>query len=151
MSYVSQLHDAEPGDVITTGTPPGVGLGMKPPMFLKKGDVMTLGIEGLGEQRQDGGAVQGGRVAPIRIAAVPGRCGVRLRAHPDLHASRIQHRSRRTRCACASPNARTTGCHKLAYAGKACGAKLVCGQSEPHTMRSPKHSATRRTSGCSAP
>ena len=42
----------EPGDIITTGTPPGVGLGMKPPLYLKKGDVMTLGIEGLGEQRQ---------------------------------------------------------------------------------------------------
>src|SRR6185369_12239940 len=42
----------EPGDVITTGTPPGVGLGMKPPKYLKKGDVMTLGIQGLGEQRQ---------------------------------------------------------------------------------------------------
>ena len=42
----------EPGDIITTGTPPGVGLGMKPPVYLKKGDVMTLGIEGLGEQRQ---------------------------------------------------------------------------------------------------
>ena len=41
-----------PGDVITTGTPPGVGLGMKPPQFLKAGDVVTLGIEGLGEQRQ---------------------------------------------------------------------------------------------------
>ena len=38
--------------MICTGTPPGVGLGMKPPMFLKKGDVMTLWIEGLGEQRQ---------------------------------------------------------------------------------------------------
>ena len=44
----------EPGDIITTGTPPGVGMGMKPqPVFLKKGDVMTLGIEGLGEQRQE--------------------------------------------------------------------------------------------------
>ena len=41
-----------PGDVITTGTPPGVGLGMKPPQFLKAGDVVTLGIEGLGTQRQ---------------------------------------------------------------------------------------------------
>ena len=40
----------EPGDVITTGTPPGVGMGMKPQVFLKRGDVMTLGIEGLGEQ-----------------------------------------------------------------------------------------------------
>ena len=52
ISYVSQFMTLEPGDVITTGTPPGVGLGMKPPTFLKKGDVMTLGIEGLGEQRQ---------------------------------------------------------------------------------------------------
>ena len=43
----------EPGDVITTGTPPGVGLGMKPtPKFLKAGDVVALGIEGLGEQQQ---------------------------------------------------------------------------------------------------
>jgi 2-keto-4-pentenoate hydratase/2-oxohepta-3-ene-1,7-dioic acid hydratase in catechol pathway len=41
-----------PGDIITTGTPPGVGMGMKPPQFLKAGDVVTLGIEGLGEQRQ---------------------------------------------------------------------------------------------------
>jgi len=42
----------EPGDVITTGTPPGVALGMKPPQWLKSGDVVTLGIAGLGEQRQ---------------------------------------------------------------------------------------------------
>lgn len=53
VSYVSQLNTLEPGDVITTGTPPGVGMGMKPPVFLKKGDVITLGIEGLGEQRQE--------------------------------------------------------------------------------------------------
>ena len=53
VSYVSQLNTLEPGDVITTGTPPGVGMGMKPPQFLKKGDVMTLDIDGLGEQRQD--------------------------------------------------------------------------------------------------
>ena len=52
VSYVSQFMTLMPGDVITTGTPPGVGMGMKPPTFLKKGDVMTLGIEGLGEQRQ---------------------------------------------------------------------------------------------------
>jgi 2,4-didehydro-3-deoxy-L-rhamnonate hydrolase len=52
VSYVSQFMTLMPGDVICTGTPPGVGLGMKPPQFLKKGDVMTLGIEGLGEQRQ---------------------------------------------------------------------------------------------------
>ena len=52
VSYASEFMMLEPGDVITTGTPPGVGLGMKPPRFLKAGDVMTLGIEGLGEQRQ---------------------------------------------------------------------------------------------------
>jgi 2-keto-4-pentenoate hydratase/2-oxohepta-3-ene-1,7-dioic acid hydratase in catechol pathway len=53
VAYVSQLNTLMPGDVITTGTPPGVGMGMKPPVFLKKGDVITLGIEGLGEQRQE--------------------------------------------------------------------------------------------------
>ena len=53
VSYVSQFMTLLPGDVITTGTPPGVGLGMKPPLYLKRGDVMTLGIEGLGEQRQE--------------------------------------------------------------------------------------------------
>lgn len=52
VSYVSHFMTLEPGDVITTGTPPGVGLGMKPPMFLKAGDTMALGIEGLGEQQQ---------------------------------------------------------------------------------------------------
>ncbi|CAN5680454.1 fumarylacetoacetate hydrolase family protein [soil metagenome] len=52
VSYVSSFMTLMPGDVITTGTPPGVGLGMKPPVFLKRGDVMELGIEGLGVQRQ---------------------------------------------------------------------------------------------------
>jgi 2-keto-4-pentenoate hydratase/2-oxohepta-3-ene-1,7-dioic acid hydratase in catechol pathway len=42
-----------PGDVIPTGTPPGVGLGQKPPVFLRPGQVMRLGIQGLGEQRQE--------------------------------------------------------------------------------------------------
>ena len=50
--YISQFLVLEAGDVVTTGTPPGVGLGMKPPVFLKAGDVMTLGIEGLGSQKQ---------------------------------------------------------------------------------------------------
>jgi 2,4-didehydro-3-deoxy-L-rhamnonate hydrolase len=50
--YISQFLVLEAGDVVTTGTPPGVGLGMKPPVFLKAGDVMKLGIEGLGEQSQ---------------------------------------------------------------------------------------------------
>ena len=52
ISYVSQFMTLEAGDVITTGTPPGVGLGMKPPRFLQKGDTLSLGIEGLGEQCQ---------------------------------------------------------------------------------------------------
>lgn len=52
VSYVSQFMTLEPGDLISTGTPPGVGMGHKPPVYLQKGDVMTLGIEGLGEQRQ---------------------------------------------------------------------------------------------------
>jgi 2-keto-4-pentenoate hydratase/2-oxohepta-3-ene-1,7-dioic acid hydratase in catechol pathway len=51
--YLSQFMTLEPGDVITTGTPPGVGLGQNPPVFLRAGDVMTLGIEGLGTQRQE--------------------------------------------------------------------------------------------------
>ena len=53
ISYVSQFMTLLPGDIVTTGTPPGVGLGMKPPKFLNAGDVVTLGIEGLGEQRQE--------------------------------------------------------------------------------------------------
>ena len=53
VSYVSQFLTLLPGDIITTGTPPGVGTGMKPPQFLDVGDVVTLGIEGLGEQRQE--------------------------------------------------------------------------------------------------
>ena len=52
VSYVSQFMTLMPGDVITTGTPPGVAMGMKPPQYLKVGDVMTLGIAGLGEQKQ---------------------------------------------------------------------------------------------------
>ena len=54
VSYCSQFMTLLPGDILTTGTPPGVGMGMKPePVFLKPGDVMNLGIQGLGEQRQD--------------------------------------------------------------------------------------------------
>ena len=50
--YISQFMILEPGDVITTGTPPGVGMGMKPPRYLKAGDTMEVEIEGLGTQRQ---------------------------------------------------------------------------------------------------
>ena len=53
VSYLSQFMTLHPGDVISTGTPPGVGMGMKPPRFLKAGDVVELGIAGLGQQRQD--------------------------------------------------------------------------------------------------
>lgn len=52
VSYLSQFMSLHPGDIISTGTPPGVGLGMKPPRFLKAGDVMELGIAGLGQQKQ---------------------------------------------------------------------------------------------------
>ncbi|GFE83443.1 fumarylacetoacetate (FAA) hydrolase [Steroidobacter agaridevorans] len=52
VSYISRFMTLEPGDIITTGTPPGVGLGMKPPVYLKAGDVIRLGIEKLGEQQQ---------------------------------------------------------------------------------------------------
>jgi 2,4-didehydro-3-deoxy-L-rhamnonate hydrolase len=50
--YVSHFMSLQPGDIITTGTPPGVGLGMKPQVWLKEGDIVTLGVTGLGEQRQ---------------------------------------------------------------------------------------------------
>jgi 2-keto-4-pentenoate hydratase/2-oxohepta-3-ene-1,7-dioic acid hydratase in catechol pathway len=52
LAYVSEFMTLLPGDVISTGTPPGVGLGMKPPQYLKSGDVVELGIDGLGESRQ---------------------------------------------------------------------------------------------------
>ncbi|NTF08621.1 fumarylacetoacetate hydrolase family protein [Agrobacterium rubi] len=52
VSYLSQFMSLHPGDIISTGTPPGVGLGMKPQRFLKAGDVVELGIEGLGTQKQ---------------------------------------------------------------------------------------------------
>jgi 2-keto-4-pentenoate hydratase/2-oxohepta-3-ene-1,7-dioic acid hydratase in catechol pathway len=52
VSYLSQFMSLQPGDIISTGTPPGVGAGMKPQIFLKPGDVMELGIEGLGDQKQ---------------------------------------------------------------------------------------------------
>jgi 2-keto-4-pentenoate hydratase/2-oxohepta-3-ene-1,7-dioic acid hydratase in catechol pathway len=57
VSYLSQFMSLHPGDIISTGTPPGVGMGMKPPVYLKAGDEVTLGIDGLGAQKQR--AVQG--------------------------------------------------------------------------------------------
>ena len=53
VAYVSRFMSLQPGDIISTGTPPGVGLGLKPPTYLKTGDVVTLGVQGLGEQRQE--------------------------------------------------------------------------------------------------
>ena len=52
VSYLSQFMSLQPGDIISTGTPPGVGMGMKPPRYLKAGDVVELEIEGLGSQKQ---------------------------------------------------------------------------------------------------
>ena len=57
VAYLSQFMSLQPGDIISTGTPPGVGMGLKPPTYLKAGDIVTLGIEGLGTQRQE--VVQG--------------------------------------------------------------------------------------------
>jgi 2-keto-4-pentenoate hydratase/2-oxohepta-3-ene-1,7-dioic acid hydratase in catechol pathway len=52
VSYLSQYMTLNPGDVITTGTPPGVGLGQTPPVYLSVGDEIMLGIDGLGSQKQ---------------------------------------------------------------------------------------------------
>lgn len=52
VAYISRFMTLEPGDIITTGTPAGVGLGQKPPLYLKDGDVIRMGVEGLGEQKQ---------------------------------------------------------------------------------------------------
>ncbi len=52
VSYVSRFMSLQPGDIISTGTPPGVGMGQKPPVYLRAGDVVRLGVEGLGEQQQ---------------------------------------------------------------------------------------------------
>ena len=57
VSYLSRFMSLQPGDIISTGTPPGVGMGQNPQVYLKPGDVVELGIEGLGAQRQD--VVQG--------------------------------------------------------------------------------------------
>jgi 2-keto-4-pentenoate hydratase/2-oxohepta-3-ene-1,7-dioic acid hydratase in catechol pathway len=53
VSYLSRFMSLQPGDIISTGTPPGVGLGQKPPAYLRPGNAMRLGIVGLGEQRQE--------------------------------------------------------------------------------------------------
>ncbi len=53
VSYLSRMMSLQPGDIIATGTPPGVGMGMKPPRFLREGDVMELAVSGLGTQRQE--------------------------------------------------------------------------------------------------
>ena len=53
LSYLSKFMSLQAGDIVTTGTPPGVGMGMKPQVFLKKGDVMNLAIDCLGEQKQE--------------------------------------------------------------------------------------------------
>jgi 2,4-diketo-3-deoxy-L-fuconate hydrolase len=63
IAYVSRFMTLRPGDVISSGTPGGVGLGQKPPVFLKPGDVMRLGIDGLGEQRL--------QVVPFSLESLP--------------------------------------------------------------------------------
>jgi 2-keto-4-pentenoate hydratase/2-oxohepta-3-ene-1,7-dioic acid hydratase in catechol pathway len=58
ISYMSQFMELQPGDIIATGTPSGVGMGMKPQRFLRPGDVMEVTVEGLGTQRQEAVAAQ---------------------------------------------------------------------------------------------
>jgi 2-keto-4-pentenoate hydratase/2-oxohepta-3-ene-1,7-dioic acid hydratase in catechol pathway len=53
VSYLSRFMSLHPGDIISTGTPPGVGMGQKPQVFLKAGDKIQLGVQGLGEQNQN--------------------------------------------------------------------------------------------------
>src|ERR1700683_4143974 len=76
ISYVSQFMTLLPGDIVTTGTPPGIGTGMKPPKFLNVGDVVTLGIEGLGESPNE-------TPIPPRLAICPQGAHCRDRAWPD--------------------------------------------------------------------
>jgi 2,4-diketo-3-deoxy-L-fuconate hydrolase len=59
VSYISRFMSLQPGDIISTGTPPGVGLGQKPPVYLRAGQTMRLGIQGLGEQVQRTVAYEG--------------------------------------------------------------------------------------------
>jgi 2-keto-4-pentenoate hydratase/2-oxohepta-3-ene-1,7-dioic acid hydratase in catechol pathway len=59
VSYISQFMSLQPGDIISTGTPPGVGLGLKPPVYLRAGNRIKLGIDGLGEQNQNVVAYKG--------------------------------------------------------------------------------------------
>ena len=62
VSYLSQFMTLEPGDVIATGTPPGVGAGRRPQRFLRKGDSLRLGIAGIGEQQQEVVAYEAAKV-----------------------------------------------------------------------------------------
>lgn len=71
VSYLSRFMALQPGDVIPTGTPPGVGLGQKPPVFLKAGDVMTLGSDLLGTQRQQAIAYSDAMGAAWRAGQLP--------------------------------------------------------------------------------
>jgi 2-keto-4-pentenoate hydratase/2-oxohepta-3-ene-1,7-dioic acid hydratase in catechol pathway len=52
VSYISGFMSLHPGDIISTGTPPGIGMGQDPPVYLRPGDQVRLGVQGLGEQRQ---------------------------------------------------------------------------------------------------
>lgn len=73
VSYCSRMMTLEPGDLIITGTPAGVGMGMKPPRYLATGDVMTLGVAQLGEQRQRVLANPGRAASPVQSAENPPR------------------------------------------------------------------------------
>src|SRR3546814_17563726 len=68
VSYLSQFMSLQPGDIISTGTPPGVGMGQKPPVYLRPGPVLRLGIQRLGDQRQKTVAAAGSRPAAATFA-----------------------------------------------------------------------------------
>src|SRR3546814_19493957 len=84
--YVSRFMSLQTGDIITTGTPPGVGMGQKPPIYLKPGDVKTLGITRLGEQTQPGWA-DCSYPSPPRPRRVPTTFGHSPPATPPTHSS----------------------------------------------------------------
>ncbi len=89
--YLSQIFVLEPGDVIATGTPPGVAFGMKPPVYLKAGDVVEMGIDGLGVQRQKVvGFRADGRSDTRMDALTEEECGGSCRSENDARP-RLRH------------------------------------------------------------
>ena len=78
VSYLSRFMSLQPGDIITTGTPPGVGHGQKPPVYLRAGNEVRLGVEGLGEQTQTGGGSRQGLGSRFWLLSISHRAPVDL-------------------------------------------------------------------------